>query len=100
MLRTVSVNASLLTTHTVATAWTATSGMPMVEVSQLTIMPGRRLLYARRRTTVALGVGHMTGRAKSRIGTPPLKESVEESSSESGPYTPGGYHLPCVCSMV
>src|SRR5438445_467760 len=28
------------------TAWTATNGMPMVEVSQLTIVPGARLLYA------------------------------------------------------
>ena len=29
-----------------ATVWTATSGMPMVEVSHLTIVPGARLLYA------------------------------------------------------
>ena len=29
-----------------ATAWTFTSGMPMVEVSHLTIVPGARLLYA------------------------------------------------------
>ena len=28
------------------TAWTATNGMPMVEVSHLTIVPGGRLLYA------------------------------------------------------
>ena len=47
----------------------------------------------RRRTTVALGVGHMTGRAKSRIGTPPLKESVEESASEYGQYRLAEFHL-------